>query len=66
LAIWTPQFKAIDQEYVTDANGLELITRKVFGKNSAAVSSSFFPVTSMISMGDQNKITALTVWNDRS
>ena len=66
LAVWKPEFKAIDPEYVTDANGLELITRKVFIKNSAAVSSSFFPVTSVISMGNQNKTTALTVYNDRS
>ena len=66
MAIWTPQFEAIDQEYVTDANGLELITRKVLNKNSAPISSSFFPVTSVISMGHQNKMTAMTIWNDRS
>ena len=66
LAVWKPEFKAIDPEFVTDANGLELTTRKVFIKSSAEVSSSFFPMISVFSKGSQKKTTALTVYNDRS
>ena len=51
---------------MTDANGLDLYERKVFEKDSASFSSSFYPVTSMISMSDVDKVNALTVWNDRS
>ena len=51
---------------MTDANGLELVSRPVYRDNQGiAFSSSFYPVTSMISMSDHEKKTALTVYNDR-
>ena len=67
FAIWRPSFGSNDLsfDYLTDANGIELMTRRVFEKDSGAFSSSFYPITSLISMSDADKENAFTVWNDR-
>lgn len=67
FAIWSPLFdgKGLDSEFVTDANGLELITRSVYVKDSAPVSSSFYPVTTTISASDKERRVAMTIRNDR-
>ena len=69
FASWQPVFKkdsGYSTEFMTDANGLELVSRPVYRDNEdIAFSSSFYPVTSMISMSDYEKKTALTVYNDR-
>ena len=67
FAIWSPLFdgKGLDSEFVTDANGLELITRSVYVKDSAPVSSSFYPVTTTISASDKETRVAMTIRNDR-
>ena len=39
--------------FMTDSNGLELVSREVFEDNDGvAFARSFYPVTSMISVGD--------------
>ena len=69
FASWLPVFKQDSKfgaEFLTDANGLELVTRPVYRDNEdVTFSSSFYPVTSMISMSDIDKESALTVYNDR-
>ena len=55
-----------NSEYLTDANGLDLMPREVYEDESGPFSASFYPVTSVISMSDFDKIHALTIWNDRS
>lgn len=53
FAVWTPDFAGgLYPKYQTDANGLELITRRVYQKNTLPVSSSFYPVTTFISASD--------------
>ena len=49
---------------MTDANGFQLIKRKVY-RNIGAVSSSFYPVTSLISCSDSKKENSLTILTDR-
>ena len=72
FAEWMPHFdndmttRDIGQTYLTDANGLELMTREVFVDQSASFASSFYPVTSMISVSDASQENALTIWNDRA
>ena len=67
FAIWRPKFGGndISFDYLTDANGMEIMTRRVFEKESGSFSSSFYPITSLISMSDADKENAFTVWNDR-
>ena len=68
FALWQPIFDGVStiigSEYLTDANGFQLIKRKVYN-NIGPVSSSFYPVTSLISSCDSKKENALTIWNDR-
>lgn len=67
FATWTPlldQNDSLAEDFITDANGLELMSRPVFVNKSADFSSSFYPVTSMISLKSEEG-KSLTVWNDR-
>ena len=73
FGVWTPYFDRtqafrsdqISDEYITDAQGLELIKRKVYQDKSEEFSKVFFPVDAVISMSDRNNKNSLTVWNDR-
>ena len=69
FATWQPIFdesKEISDEFFTDANGLELISRQVFvDKTSENFSKSFLPVTSMIAVSDKKKERVFQVFNDR-
>ena len=63
---WTPTFKTMSNEFLTDSNAFNLKKRKVFtGEESFA--KSFYPVDSSITISGENGQgeTSLTVWNDR-
>ena len=66
FAIWTPVMDddRLGKYFITDANALELMSRPVFISQTASFSSSFYPVTSVISLQSE-KGKLLTVWNDR-
>ena len=65
FAKWTPDFEYIDSQFLTDANGYDLISREVFKSGSGAFSSSFYPVDSSITITDFARRSSLTVKNDR-
>lgn len=72
FAKWVPHFMEIDEEYLTDANGFDLVSRKVYPKASLEYfSSAFFPVDASITIksrvgaGTTDTQKSLTVWNDR-
>ena len=64
FAKWTPSFD-LDSQFITDANGFDLITREVWKVDSGAFSSSFYPVDASITVNDSEKKIAMTIWNDR-
>ena len=57
----------MSDEFLTDANGYDLVTRKVFPQEGKEeyFSQSFYPVDASITMGDLEGERSLTVWNDR-
>ena len=66
FALWTPTYSVMSDEYLTDANGFDIVTRQVYKNNSGPFSASFYPVTSSITMGDLQGQNSFTVWNDRA
>ena len=66
FAAWTPAFEEISPEFFTDANGFDLMTRKVYDQEKLErFSASFFPVDSSITINDIGGLNSFTVWNDR-
>ena len=67
IASWKPNFESsIGTDYYTDANGFELVKRHVYQEYEYAwVSSTFYPVDSVVMVSDFEQEHALTVWNDR-
>ena len=73
FAVWAPYFNgesfskgAIAKEFLTDAQGFELMERKVYNdEDEVDFASSFYPVDSVISVYNAKKTRALSVWNDR-
>lgn len=61
---------APSETFLTDANGFDLMERKVFTKEmDEFYSSSFYPIASSITMQDKaespDQSKLFTVWNDR-
>ena len=53
FAAWTPAYDQISGEFLTDANGFDIMTRKVYNQvNAALFPASFFPVDSSITVED--------------
>ena len=73
FAVWTPLFNGeyfdselLSSEYVTDAQGLEIMKRDVYNdSDQIEFSRSFYPVDSMISVSNVSRNKTLTIWNDR-
>ena len=73
FAVWTPYFNgeafsknSMNSSFFTDAQGFELMKRKVFDDNDGVeFAASFYPVDSLISVQNNAGNRALTVWNDR-
>ena len=75
LASWQPIFtdengdkdKKKSHLFHTDANGFELIQRRVAGENSLNYSfaKTFYPVDSVIKYHNQKHNHTISVWNDR-
>ena len=65
FAKWAPNFAFLDTQYLTDANGYDLIARDVFKSGSAPFSSSFYPVDNSITITDFGQLNSMTIWNDR-
>lgn len=43
-----------------------MVKRKVFDEvDEAPFASTFYPIDSVISMSDKEKVNSLTIWNDR-
>ena len=65
FAKWVPDFAFLDMQYLTDANGYDLVAREVFKSGSASFSSSFYPVDNSITITDFGQLNSMTIWNDR-
>ena len=65
FAKWVPEFEEIAHDFITDANGFELVSHEVFRNGSAPFAASFVPVDASITMRDFAEASSFTVWNDR-
>ncbi len=65
FAKWEPKYDDIAHTFWTDANGYDLIERRVFTNDNEPFSASFYPVDASITMHDFYGKRSFTVWNDR-
>ena len=65
FAKWVPKFDQIFHEFVTDANGYDIVSHQVTPDGKQAFAATFVPVDTSITASDYSKKRMLTVWNDR-
>ena len=66
FATWKALYEEISDEYLTDANGYDLIRRPIYESTGRVYfSREFYPVDSSITIMDGDGTNSLTVWNDR-
>ena len=51
FAMWTPTpYQSFSDEFLTDVNGFDFVSREVYQEKSGPFAASFYPVTSVISV----------------